>query len=199
MNDSKLLAYKAQYGSVYSIVLEEYSIYYRTLTSWEVQSIIELQKNKATSVDVEVAACCMAVLHPSEVPTFKRPGTISALFLEIWGKTLPTESTLEGVADASREWAEAAIDSNFAVALACLMCKMLPSLSLTDLLSLSVTKLIRIAALVEEITGSPILGGIDQIQQQASAVQEGMGVTQEQADKTNRVLQQALSDFKNTN
>jgi len=196
MNDAKLLAWKAQYGAVYIITFEEHSIYYRTLTSWEVQSIIELQKNKATSLDVEVAACCMAVLSPAELPTFKKPGTISALFIEIWRKTLPISETIEEIADINRKWAEEAIDSNFAIALACLMCKVLPSLSLTELLSLPLTKLIRMAALVEEISGTPILGGIEQVQQQASAVPEGMGVTQEQANQANMTLQKALQDFK---
>ena len=108
----KLLEWKAVYGSVYAYSIEDQTIYYRTLNGWEIQSVLELQKNNKTSLDVEVVMCAMAVLHPEPLPSFTRPGSISTLSAEIWNKSFPTENTLPALTQQSREWAKANLEAN---------------------------------------------------------------------------------------
>jgi len=198
MLDTKLLEWKSDHGAIYSIVLEGHAVYYRSLTSWEIQSIIDLQKSKKVPMDIEVAGCLMATLSPTPFPEFKRPGTLSALFMEIWNKSLPSEDKIEDVIEQAREWAHDSIDHNYATALSSLLCKVLPSLDLVTLLSTPISKLIKIAALVEHITDTSLL----QVEQSPTGalpkVIEGSGISQEEANQASHVLQSALRSFKKT-
>lgn len=98
----KVLEWKAKYGAVYSISIEDKPIYYRSLNGWEVQSVLELQQNNKADLDIEVAMCAMAIIYPSPIPSFARPGSISKLSSEIWNKSFPTEETLPDIATKAR-------------------------------------------------------------------------------------------------
>ena len=81
---NQLLEWKSKYGVIYHIDLEDKPVYYRTLNGWEIQSVQELKKSNKAKVDVEMAILLMAILHPTPLPEFKKPGTVSTLALEIW-------------------------------------------------------------------------------------------------------------------
>ena len=194
----KLLEWKAVYGSVYAYSIEDQTIYYRTLNGWEIQSVLELQKNNKTSLDVEVAMCAMAVLHPEPLPSFTKPGSISTLSGEIWNKSFPTENTLPALTQQSREWAKANLEANFNIALSSILCKVMPSLDFAHLMDLPLSKLVKIAAIVEELFQTPILAkdGEFASQVQPNKVQDGYGVTQEEANKASQALSSALKSIK---
>lgn len=191
----QLLEWKSKYGSIYQISLEDTPVYYRSLNSWEVQSILELQESNKAKVDVEIAMLTMAILEPTPIPTFKKPGTISSLATEIWTKSFPTEDSLPKTAEDIRAWAQVNIKKNFGLALACVMCKVLPSLDLARLMDLPLSKLIKLAAIVEEITGQALILD-DGTNFKSSTVSEGYGISQEQADETGRALSNALKNLK---
>tara|TARA_B100001250_G_C19815120_1_gene797881 strand:+ start:2086 stop:2688 length:603 start_codon:yes stop_codon:yes gene_type:complete len=196
----KILEWKAAYGSVYVYSIEDKTIYYRTLNGWEIQSVLELQKNNKASLDVEMAMCAMAVLHPEPLPSFKRPGSISTLSSEIWDKSFPTESSLPALTEQTREWAKANLEANFSIALSSILCKVMPSLDFAHLMDLPLSKLVKIAAIIEEILQTPILskdGDFDnKAQVQPNRVQDGYGVSQEEANQASAALSSALKSIK---
>jgi len=191
----KLLKWKSEFGTIYTLVLEETDLCYRTLTSWEVQSIVELRKSSRASGDIELATCIMATLWPQPLPSFVKPGTISTLASEIWENSVSSEDTLEDMIKVSREWAEDTTKENFGVALASVMCRILPSLDFAHLLDLPTSKLNKLAAIVELITDTSFMTG-GQGDKGASPVTAGHGISQDQADQASSVLSKALSDFR---
>jgi hypothetical protein len=194
MNISKKIAeWKAKYGSVFIVSIEENSIYYRTLTAWEIQSIIDLTAQNKASLDIEEATCLFGVLAPSPLPTFSRPGSVSSLSEEIWNKsTLPADIMAKTIQD-SREWSESSVDQNYNLIIASVMCKLMPSLDLAHLLELPTTKLVRLGAIVEKITGEHFLEGELLSNKQGAQKSQGPDqVTNEMADKTADLLANAL-------
>tara|TARA_B100000131_G_scaffold254083_1_gene248303 strand:+ start:16167 stop:16769 length:603 start_codon:yes stop_codon:yes gene_type:complete len=196
----KILEWKAVYGNVYMYSIEGQDIYYRTLNGWEIQSVLELKSNNKASLDVEMAMCVMAVLHPEPLPSFSRPGSISTLSSEIWTKSFPTESTLPDLTEQNRKWAKENLEANFNIALSSILCKVMPSLDFAHLMDLPLSKLVKIAAIVEEILQTPILskdGNFDNNNNaQAGAVRDGYGVSQEEANKASAALSNALKSIK---
>ena len=193
---NQLLEWKSKYGAVYQLSLEGTPIYYRTLNGWEVQSVLELKKSNKAKVDVESAIALMAVLEPTPIPKFNRPGTISTLSLEIWQKSFPTEDTLPTMGEETRAWAEVTIKENFSLALASIMCKVMPSLDLAHLMDLPLSKLLKLGAIVEEITGSALIMTDGTTNPQSRPIKEGYGISQEQADTTSAALSSALKQIK---
>ena len=153
----QLIEWKSKYGAVYQITLDDIHVYYRSLTSWATQSILELQESNKAKIDIEIAMLSMAILEPTPIPQFKRPGTISSLATEIWLKSFPTEDTLPKTAADIRAWAGANVKRYFGLALSCIMCKVMPSLYLSRLLDLPLSKLLKLAAIVEEMTGQSLI------------------------------------------
>lgn len=194
----KLLKWKADYGAIFSVMLEDTEIYYRTLTAWEIQSIVELKKAKKAQVDVELATCVLATLEPTPVPSFNRPGTISTLASEIWDKSVPSEGSLETMIEKARAWTDLSVQENYGIALAAVMCKHLPSLDFAYLLTLSSSQLFKLAAIVEKMIEVPFMDGgtPNTTESKATKVIDGVGVSQDQADSANAALSRALSDFK---
>ncbi len=196
----QLLEWKSKYGAVYQITLEGHPVYYRTLNGWEIQSVLELKKSNKAKIDIETATALMAVLAPTPLPEFKRPGTISSFAMEIWAKSFPTEDTLPTMAEDIRSWAGETIKENFSLALSSIMCKVMPSLDLAHLMDLPLSKLMKLGAIVEEITGtSLIIQDGDNVNRKSSPIREGYGISQEQADQTGAALSQALKQIKKKN
>ena len=195
----KVLEWKAKYGAIYSISIEGYQIYYRSLNGWEVQSVLELQANNKADLDIEVAMCAMAIIFPSPIPSFSKPGSISKLSSEIWNRSFPTEDTLPGITEQAREWAKKNMEANFSIALSSILCKVMPSLDFAHLMDLPLSKLVKIAAIIEELAGVPILnkdGANLTIQNAGAPVKEGYGVSQQDADKASQALSSALKNLK---
>jgi len=192
----KLLKWKAEFGTIYNVVLEEKELYYRTLTTWEIQSIVELKNSAKAAIDVELATCLMSTLYPEPLPSFEKPGTISTLATAIWDNSVPSERSLEQVVQTARSWADTTTKENFGIALASIMCRVLPSLDFAYLLNLPAAKLIKLAAVVELITDNSFMAGENSSTKNASPVTPGHGVSQEQADSASTALTAALSNFK---
>ena len=76
------------------------------------------------------------------------------------------------------------------------MCKVMPSLDLTRLLDLPLSKLLKLAALVEEMTGQSLILDDGVNTKAAGNVRDGFGVSQEQADQTSAALSSALKNIK---
>ena len=171
---------------------------YRTLTSWEIQSSVELKTENKATVDIELATCILATLAPTPLPKYQRPGTISTLATEIWNKSVPSEGSLQEMIDNSRSWTDTSVQENYGIALAAVMCKHLPSLDFAYLLTLPSSKLFKLAAIVEKMIDVSFMdGGTPTTEStQTSKVMEGSGVSQNQADNAGAALSQALSDFK---
>jgi hypothetical protein len=188
-----LIKWKEQYGSIYLIEIESQEIYYRTLTAWEVQSILDLKNNNKAQIDIDNAVVQLAIL--SIMPDFYKPGSITSLAQAIWNKSSLTDDALALTKDSIRKWATDSISSNFNLALSALLCRILPSLDLVTLLSLSTNKLLKIAAIVETITEIKVLDSETNSKTQAP-IKEGYGVSGEQAKQVNEALNKALDKLK---
>ena len=188
-----IIKWKEQYGPIYIVYIENFPIYYRTLSAWEIQSILDL-KAKKTQVDIDKTVAQLGIL--SAIPDFKRPGSLTGLSQEIWTKSSLTDESLLEVKDSLRDWAKDAVSSNFNIALSSLLCRVLPSLDLLTLLSLPTTKLLRIAAIVERITDIKILDSGDGSAKKQISIKEGYGVDPTQAQQVNDALSDALSQLK---
>jgi len=188
-----LIKWKERYGSIYLIEIESQDIYYRTLTAWEIQSILDLKTNNKAQVDIDTTVVQLALL--SIVPDFSKPGSITSLAQVIWNKSCLTDEALALTKDSIRKWAADSISINFNLALASLLCRILPSLDLVTLLSLSTNKLLKIAAIVETITEIKVLDSGTNTKTQAS-IKEGYGVSGEQAKQVNEALNKALDKLK---
>lgn len=192
--NNDLIKWKKRYGSVYVITVEDYPIYYRTLTAWELQSILDLKKNNRTQLDIDEAITQLATL--SNVPGFTRPGSLTSLAQEIWSKSSLTDENIVSAKEVAREWAIEAVNSNFNIALSSILCKVLPSLDLVNLLTMPTSKLIRIAALVENITDIKILDAGSSSGKTQLPVKEGYGIDNAQAQQVNDALSRALTKLK---
>lgn len=188
-----LIKWKERYGSIYLIEIESQDIYYRTLTAWEIQSILDLKTNNKAQVDIDTAVVQLALL--SIVPDFSKPGSITSLAQVIWNKSCLTDEALALTKDSIRKWAADSISINFNLALASLLCRILPSLDLVTLLSLSTNKLLKIAAIVETITEIKVLDSGTNTKTQAP-IKEGYGVSGDQAKQVNEALNKALDKLK---
>ena len=74
----------------------------------------------------------------------------------------------------------------------------MPSLDFAHLMDLPLSKLVKIAALVEEIFQTPILAKDAEFASQVkpNKVQDGYGVTQDEANTTSKALSKALQSIK---
>jgi hypothetical protein len=187
----KIPQWKAKYGSVFILEIEEISIYYRTLTAWEVQSIIDLNQQKKASVDIEEATCLFGVLDPTPLPTFNKPGSITSLSDSIWRKSTLSNELAEETIESVRAWSRESIDKNYNLVMASIMCRLMPALDLSNLLELSTTKLLKLGAIIEKITEEKFLKGeMGQEKQKQNPI--GNQVTDEMADRTSALLATAL-------
>ena len=100
------------------------------------------------------------------------------------------------MAEEVRDWADNTIKENFSLALSSIMCKVMPSLDLAHLMDLPLSKLMKLGAIVEEITGASLILSGDDVNRTTTPVKEGYGISQEQADKTGAALSQALKQIK---
>ncbi len=191
---NNLITWKKKYGSVYAITIENYLIYYRTLTAWELQSVLDLKKSNKTELDIDAAIVSLGVL--SSTPSFSRPGSVTSLAQEIWSKSSLTEDSISSTKEVVREWAKEAVTTNFNIALSTLLCKVLPSIDLVNLLSMPTSKLMRIAALVESITDINILDSGSSSSKVQLPVKEGYNVSQAQVQQVTSALDKALNKLK---
>jgi len=198
MNKYKLAEYKSKYGPIYMLELEGFEVYYRSLTAWEVQSFLDLKGNSnKDKMEMERVLCTFAIIEPSTLPNFKAPGSLSSLANDIWTRSIPQENTMDSFIDNAREWAQKNSQSNYSIMLAMAVCKIIPSTDLVALLEVPASKLIRIAALVEEVSGMQFLKGEGVTKQkQASPITQGHDISQEEADATTSALADALRSQK---
>jgi hypothetical protein len=184
--DDKLLYWKSVYGSVYKTSVEGHSIVYRALTAWELQALTELRDSKA-SKDLELSTCLLAVISPTSLPTFNKPGTISSLSAAIWEHSIPSINEANIKAEQVREWAENNINNNFNIALSAIICKVMPSIDLIKLLDMPLPKLMKIGAIVEKITGANLLTG---------DVSSQENIPEKSSDQATQALSSALQHLK---
>jgi len=197
MKNNLIPQWKADFGSVFLLEVEEYSIYYRSLTAWEIQSILDLYEQNKAKIDIEKAVCIFGILAPSPFPLFKKPGSITSLSEDIWNKSVPNQKGMDSMIVKSRAWAELSIDKNYNLVIVGIMCKLLPSLDLTRLLDLSTSKLIKLGVIVEKLTGTEFLGGeLGSNKSKATNVMKGSGISQTDADNTSNLLADALKNHK---
>lgn len=92
------------------------------------------------------------------------------------------------------------MEANFSIALSSILCKVMPSLDFAHLMDLPLSKLIKIAAIVEDIAGIPILikdsTGVNNLQSANTPIKEGYGVSQQDANKASQALSSALKNLK---
>ena len=160
MDKLTLANLKSKYGSIYALEVEGTLVYYRALNAWETQSFLDLKGDTTKDkLEVEHALCTFAIIHPSTLPEFKGPGSLSTLATEIWSKSVPSEESIGSVVDSVRDWAAISSKHNYAIMLAISLTRLMPSLDLVSLLDLPITKLLRIAALAEISTEVMFLKG----------------------------------------
>jgi len=188
--NNKLLQWKSTYGSVYQINIEGHSIIYRALNAWELQALTELRENK-TSNDLELSTCLLAILEPTPLPNFKKPGSISSISAAIWKQSTPSAEEVQTKVEDIRQWAEVNINTNFNIALSSIICKVFPSIDLTTLLNLSLPQLLKVGAIVEKITGVQFLTG------DASSFEAQRNLPDAANDQASVALGDALKQLKN--
>ena len=181
----KLLKWKAEQGSVYQIKLEGHAIIYRTLTAFEIQALMELKEKN--SKNLEQAVCSLAVISHDPLPVFELPGTLFSLSSAIWEKSAPQDQQLEEKVEELRAWATTAIETNFSIALATLIARVMPSIDFTALLNMPLGQLLKIAALVEKVTNIPVMTG------EESA--NGTSFTGAEKDQSSIVLTDAINNL----
>lgn len=197
MDNNLIAKWKSEYGSIYVIEVEDTIIYYRSLTAWEVQSIFDLHEQNKAKVDIEQAVCVFGILDPLPVPSFDRPGSITMLSEEIWNISVPSEELMNNTISKNRKWVDSNIEKNYSLVVAGVMSRLLPSLDLTRLLDMPTSKLIKLGAIVEKLTGTDFLGGeLTQQKSKATKLMDGSNISQEAADKTSDMLAQALHEHK---
>ena len=197
MKKNLIPQWKADFGSVYLIEIENFSVYYRALTAWEIQSILDLYDQNKAKVDIEHAVCVFGILDPTPLPSFEKPGSITSLSEDIWSKSVPGKEDMDAMIIKNREWAEASIDKNYNLVIVGIMCKLLPSLDLASLLDLPTTKLIKLGVIIEKLTGTEFLGGeLSSNKNKATSIMKGSSISQEAADRTSDQLADALRQHK---
>ena len=197
MKKDLIAQWKADFGSVFLLEIEEYSIYYRTLTAWEIQSILDLYDQNKAKVDIEHAVCVFGVLDPLPLPSFNKPGSITTLSDDIWNKSVPRQTETEAMITKSREWAENSIDKNYNLVISGIMCKLLPSLDITRLLDLPTNKLIKLGVVIEKLSGTLFLNGqLSSTKSNSTKIMSGSNISQDEANNTANLLANALKEHK---
>jgi len=158
-SDTQLLKWKSQFGSIHTIPIEDYTIYYRTLTPNELIAFQELSKALPDREWSEVI-CELAVLCPSSSNLkFELPGSWTALGDSIISSSLPLDpQTGLFQLDDYRKWLEKVSEESAAYSLAIILARTLPGLNLMDLLNQPMERLLQLLVLAEKITGKDIIG-----------------------------------------
>jgi len=151
----QLLQWKHKYGAVHIATVEDTRVYYRSLTTQEYMSFLELS-NSLSNKDWAKAICDITVLFPTELE-FNMAGSYSTIATTVAERTGLSESDFDIATAEARAWAKANSDKAVTYALAIKTCVIFPGLDLLQLLKLTPEQLFRISAVLELATNRPIL------------------------------------------
>ena len=154
--DEQLVRFKAKYGTIGLLTIEEVPVYYRTLTPFEITALSELEKSMPEK-DWMDTVLKIAVLHP-EILDFKLAGSIFVIHNAIMNTSLPVKDDGFFEVEEYRAWAEEVTKSNAALLLAVRITNLYPAMNLLQLLETPMEKLLKLGALVEKITQQDVFG-----------------------------------------
>jgi len=154
-DESRIVRWKARYGQIWSVELEEIVCFYHGLSALEYMAADQLRE-KMPDRDWNLAVARIGLLFPT-AEDLELTGSLVHLTDLILDVTVPMADDLKARITEARQAAPEMIQKNFPLSVAIHMSSQMPGLNIMELAKLPGDYLLTLAAMVEQMTGNAFL------------------------------------------